>query len=73
MNAGYDKATGMFGAFDERQFNVPNHPTFNQAEQALMELLNEYAFKTEHDRAAAIAGILTAVIRPSLSLASMIH
>ncbi|SDW99710.1 putative DNA primase/helicase [Nitrosomonas communis] len=66
----------MFGAFDERQFNVPNHSTFNQAEQALMELselLNEFAFKTEHDRAAAIAGILTAVIRPSLSLASMIH
>lgn len=76
MNAGYDAATGMFGVFNARQFNVPDKPTKQQAEQALAELsdlLSEFAFKTDHDRTAAIAGILTAVIRPSLVQAPMFH
>lgn len=76
MNAGYDAVTGMFGAFNARQFNVPDKPTKQQAEKAMAELsdlLSEFAFKTEHDRAAAIAGILTAVIRPSLPQAPMLH
>ena len=38
-----------------------------------MNLLIEFPFKTEDDRSAAIAGILTAVIRPSLSHAPMFH
>ncbi len=76
MNAGYDVVTGMFGVFNARQFSVPDKPTKQQAEQALAELsdlLSEFAFKTDHDRAAAIAGILTAVIRPSLPQAPMLH
>ena len=76
MDAGYDSATGMFGVFDARQFSVPGNPTKQQAEQALSELselLSEFAFRTEHDKAAAISGILTAVIRPSLPQAPLIH
>jgi hypothetical protein len=76
MNTGYDPATGMFGVFDARQFNVPATPTRQQAEQALSELselLSEFAFKTEHDKAATLVGILTAVIRPSLPHAPMFH
>jgi hypothetical protein len=76
MNAGYDAATGMFGVFNAGQFNIPATPTWQQAEQALAELsglLSEFPFKTEHDKSAALAAILTAVIRPSLPLAPMIH
>ena len=76
LNAGYDGATGMFGVFNAQLFKVPATPTRLQAEQALgelTELLSEFAFKTEHDQAAALASILTAVVRPSLSLAPMIH
>lgn len=76
MNAGYDVVTGMFGVFNAQQFSVPDKPTKQQAEVALAEiseLLSEFAFKTDHDRAAAIAGILTAVIRPSLVQAPMFH
>jgi hypothetical protein len=76
LSAGYDGATGMFGVFNAQLFKVPATPTRLQAEQALLELtelLSEFAFKTEHDQAAALASILTAVVRPSLSLAPMIH
>jgi hypothetical protein len=76
MNTGYDSATGMFGEFDSGQFSVPATPARQQAEQALSELselLSEFAFKTDHDRAATLAGILTAVIRPSLPQAPMFH
>lgn len=75
-DAGYDAATGMFGIFNAGQFNVPSEPTRQQAGHALAELselLNEFAFKTQHDKAAALAGILTAVVRPSLPQAPMFH
>jgi hypothetical protein len=75
-NAGYDSATGMFGVFDARQYSVPDTPIRQQAEHALKELselLSEFAFKTNHDKAAALAGILTAVVRASLPQAPMFH
>ncbi len=74
--AGYDAITGMFGVFNSRQYSVPDKPSKQDAERALSELselLSEFAFKTEHDRAAAISSILTAVARPSLPHAPMIH
>ncbi len=73
---GYDALTGMFGVFTARNFSVPDNPTKQQAGQALFEildLLSEFAFKTEHDKAAALSGILTAVVRPSLQHAPMFH
>jgi hypothetical protein len=75
-NAGYDFATGMYGVFDASQFKVPSSPTRQDAENALsqlQELLNEFVFKTQHDHAAAISGILTATARPTLSNAPMFH
>ena len=74
--AGYDPGTGMFGVFDAREFSVPDHPSRAEAEHALaalQDLLAEFSFATKTDRAAALAAILTAAIRPSLSLAPMFH
>jgi hypothetical protein len=74
--AGFDEMTGLFGVFDARQFNIPDMPTKERAATALAELralLTEFSFANENDEAAALAGILTAAIRPSLPLAPMFH
>ena len=74
--AGYDLATGMFGVFDTKLFSVPDEPTREQAEDALellKGLLVEFSFAAESDRSAALSGILTATVRPSLPLAPMFH
>lgn len=74
--AGYDPATGMFGVFDAREFSIPDNPSRAEAENALavlQDLLREFSFTAETDRAAALAAILTAAIRPSLALAPMFH
>ncbi|GAC1357349.1 MAG: hypothetical protein NVSMB34_11920 [Variovorax sp.] len=74
--AGYDPGSCMFGAFDARAFNVPARPTQVDARAALDELdelLSEFGFARPHDRAAALAAILTAAIRPALALAPMFH
>ena len=74
--AGYDPATGMFGVFAAREFSVPERPSRADAEAGLallQDLLAEFSFATESDRAAALAAILTATIRPSLALAPMFH
>ena len=75
-DAGFDEMTGLFGVFDARQFIVSDMPTKNQAAAALAELrtlMTEFSFSNDHDEAAALAGILTAAIRPSLPLAPMFH
>lgn len=75
-DAGYDVNTGMFGVFNVKQFSIPGQPTHQQAENALIELsalLSEFSFKTKHDKAAALSGILTAAIRSSLTQAPMFH
>lgn len=74
--AGFDEATGFFGVFDAREFNIPSKPCKAQAALAVAELrtlLTEFSFANDHDEAAALAGILTAAIRPSLPLAPMFH
>lgn len=74
--AGYDLGTGMFGVFDNRRFVIPDKPTREDAELSLKilnELLQEFCFATEEDRAAALSAILTAAIRPSLVNAPMVH
>ncbi len=74
--AGYDSASGMFGVFNPRQFSIPDRPTRKQAEAALAaldELLAEFSFPRESDRAAALAAVLTAAVRPSLPHAPMFH
>jgi hypothetical protein len=74
--AGYDRATGMFGAFNTRDFDIPTAPTRAQALHAMKELnglLSEFAFATDQDRIAALGGIVTAAIRSSLPQAPMFH
>lgn len=74
--AGYDAATGMFGVFNAREFSIPEAPTRAEAEAALAvldELLAEFSFAGAADRAAALAAMLTAAVRPSLPVAPMFH
>lgn len=76
MQAGYDPYSGMFGAFDERLFHVSAQPSRSDALAALAEiqgLLDEFAFACDADESAAMSGILTAAIRPSLPQAPMYH
>lgn len=74
--AGYDEATDLFGVFNSNEFDIPDEPTKKDAEIALeliSGLLSEFFFATEADKTAALSAILTASIRPSLSLAPMFH
>ena len=75
-NAGYDLATGVYGVFDESEYNVPEEPTREECIYALAELndlLDEFPFQNPHDRSAALATILTASIRVSLPAAPLTH
>jgi hypothetical protein len=75
-SAGYDPATGIFGVFDSRKFQITDEPTSEEVKTALRlltDLLDEFSFTTETDRAATLAAMITAVIRPSLPQAPMFH
>lgn len=74
--AGFDAASGMFGAFDVREFHVPAAPTKADARRALgelTELLGEFSFASDNARSAALAAMLTAVVRASLPVAPLFH
>jgi hypothetical protein len=76
VSADYDPSTGVFGVFDTREFSVPDTPTRAEAETALKvlaDLLLEFKFRDESDRAAALSAMLTSAIRPSLEHAPMFH
>lgn len=68
---GYDAVSGRFAAFDPNAFRLPE-PTEAAAREALgvlQALLSEFRFATEEDRSAALSGMLTAAVRPSLPVA----
>jgi hypothetical protein len=72
---GYDKLAMRFGVFDQRQFVIPQ-PTLEAAREALAlleDLLTEFHFVAATDRAAALAAIFTAVVRPMLPQAPAFH
>ncbi|MEH6739866.1 MAG: DNA-primase RepB domain-containing protein [Sulfitobacter sp.] len=72
---GYDKAAQRFGVFEARQFVIPE-PTHEAAQKALAlleELLVEFHFVAATDKAAALAAIFTAVVRPTLPYAPGFH
>jgi hypothetical protein len=74
--SGYDAHIGLFGAFDAREFSIPEKPSRAQAEAALTQitdLLIEFKFGRVNDLAAALSAILTAAARPSLNHAPMFH
>lgn len=73
---GYDPDTGLLGAFDASGFSVSDHPTRDDAVEALNlldDLLGECAFAAPEDRSAALSALLTAAVRPSLPQAPMFH
>jgi hypothetical protein len=73
--AGYDKTANRFGVFDARHFVIPE-PTVDAARTALAlleELLTEFHFVAPNDKAAALAAIFTAVVRPTLPHAPAVH
>ncbi|HUS96117.1 MAG TPA: hypothetical protein VMX97_05190, partial [Hyphomicrobiaceae bacterium] len=72
---GYDAESQRFGVFNPRQF-VLGEPTLEAAQKALAlleELLAEFHFVAATDKAAALAAIFTAVVRPSLPHAPAFH
>ncbi len=73
--AGYDKTSQRYGVFDSRQFVIPE-PTLEAAQAALAlleDLLTEFHFVSDTDKAAALSAIFTAVVRPSLDYAPAFH
>jgi hypothetical protein len=73
--AGYDKIAQRFGVFDARQFLISD-PTSDAARAALAlleDLLTEFHFVAATDKAAALAAIFTAVVRPTLPHAPAFH
>lgn len=73
--AGYDSTSQRFGVFDSRQFAIPE-PTLDAARDALGKLedvLKEFHFVAATDKAAALAAIFTAVVRPTLAHAPGFH
>ncbi|MCC2602405.1 DNA-primase RepB domain-containing protein [Sphingopyxis yananensis] len=69
--AGYDQQTKMLAVFDSADFPTVG-TSRDDAERALRvitDLLSEFHFGSETDRAAALAAILTAVVRSSFELA----
>ncbi len=72
---GYDKTAQRFGVFDPRQFAIPD-PTPEAACAALVRLeglLDEFHFVAPTDKAAALAAIFTATVRPTLPHAPAFH
>ena len=72
---GYDRPAQRFGVFDAQQFLIPD-PTPEAARQALVlleDLLTEFHFVADTDKAAALAAIFTAVLRPTLPYAPGFH
>jgi hypothetical protein len=72
---GYDKTSQRFGVFDARQFVLPE-PTPEAARAALgllEDLLTEFHFVADTDKAAALSAMFTAVVRPTLAYAPAFH
>lgn len=74
MTQGYDPISGFYCDFDTSKYNIPSHPTQEDAQRALdhlRDIFSEFAFASEVDRSAAIAGAFTATLRQSLDFAPM--
>ncbi len=76
MQSGYDSKLCIYGVFDREDFKILESPTREDAINALQELnelLTEFCFVDEWDRAAALSSMITAVLRPGLPHAPMFH
>jgi hypothetical protein len=72
---GYDRTAQRFGGFDARQFVIPDQAVdaARAALNLLEDLLTEFHFVAATDKAAALAAIFTAVVRPTLPHAPGSH
>ena len=72
---GYDPQSNLFIIMNPKKFTtLQTQPSKSDAQKSLNELLNllsEFPFATEEDRAAAVACLLTAVMRQELNSAPM--
>jgi putative DNA primase/helicase len=72
---GYDAATGLFADFGDLKLpRIAERPTRREAETAVALLLRAYSgfpFVDPRDRAAAVAAMVTAVVRAALDVAPM--
>jgi hypothetical protein len=70
---GYDPQSELYLLLGMQPPSIPEHPTREEAEEALkllIELFSEFPFKDEKlDRAVALSGLLTAMVRGSLPTA----
>lgn len=68
--AGYDTQSGMFAAFDQQDYNLPESSERNarDALDGLKHLISEFHFATPNDKSAALSAMLAGAIRPSLRL-----
>lgn len=74
ITQGYDTVSEFFCDFDTSKYNIPSHPTQEDAQQALEHLngiFSEFAFASKVDRTAALVAAFTATLRPSLDFAPM--
>lgn len=72
--SGFDPATGLFLATDDEWPRIPTRPSRDQAMTALAKLkalIATFPFEAPPDLSAALAMLLTALVRPSLSAAPM--
>ena len=72
---GYYEKSKMFGVFDAGKYEIPSLSDENiaTAKQKVENLLCEFSFAHDHDRAAALSAIFTAVVRPTLPHAPAYH
>ncbi len=73
---GYDPISNLFGVFDSKAYNIPANPTLEMAQEALVlltDLLVEFHFVADTDKAAALSAMFTAVTRPTLDFAPGFH
>jgi len=75
QNPGYDAETGLFYNPGKTLFPpIPHSPSFEEAMAAkdrLLSLLSEFPFEDEEDKAVALSGILTALVRKSIRTAPL--
>lgn len=72
---GYDPVSRRLGVFDRTKYLQPTatRDAALEALESLKELIAEFHFAEEVDRAAALSAIFTAVTRPTLGLAPAFH
>lgn len=75
QNPGYDAETGLFYNPGKTLFPpIPHSPSLEEAIAAkdrLLSLLSEFPFEDEEDKAVALSGILTALVRKSIRTAPL--